>query len=184
MAMTVAIPITDFLCESCLNSERESVWHLPSPYIRFDVPVPVPLAVGIVTVSVDVESIVWKRSGVGVYAAVAMLRIICPCCESVREIQRHVHACRIVVAASAVCGNCGGPLRLDDDEIEYSGGPADSPLVTIRASLICCACKSAHVKRSAIMAVGEMLSHGSDVEAVIDNRDVRLRPGRGNVPPE
>jgi len=171
--MTIDIPLAEFLCEGCRNSEREAVWHLPTPYIRFDVPVPG--VNGPVTVAVDVERIVWERSDFGAYAARASVRIICPCCESVREIQHHVHACRIVVSDSAVCGKCGGSLRLDQEEIDYSGGPTENPLVTIRANLICCVCGSTQVKRSTAVAVADMLRHGSDSEVIVDGADVRLK---------
>ncbi len=134
------IPLTALICDDCKAKDNTNIAEIPTYYVEVKVPFIPAGGDDIITVSMDVRKIEWQKETAGQYRAKAVLSILCPCCETPKDIRYHLEAPIIFISEMGFCRECKGKLLLSDEHIEYFYDDNEQAFITIKGLLTCPNC--------------------------------------------
>ena len=137
--MNIAIPIASLLCEKCSSEPMENGLENATQYVKYDILFDNDNE-EIITVSLDVKKISWKKIEQGVYVAIAIMSVICPCCEANRYLRYQLESPIILLTNIGICRVCSSKLSIENEEIEYIDSEKYGLLLKVKGKMICHSC--------------------------------------------
>lgn len=136
--MRLPVPLVEICCPDCRAGGTTEQEIEPTLYIRVtrgESEDSEPLVADF-----DVERLAWKRIREGEYVGEATFVIACPSCRGMHELRRHLEAPRVALRELKSCSECGGSLRLENEEIDFIPVDEERSEFLARATLVCDQC--------------------------------------------
>lgn len=134
------IPISSLTCDTCKIGDISTHKEDFTPYVLLNIDVPQIGTTDMLTVPIDVRKIEWEKETDGRYFANATMAVVCPCCDTPRDLQYHLDAPVIFLSSIGYCHDCKQKLLLSNEHIDYFYDENEQSFITIKGTLTCPHC--------------------------------------------